>query len=63
MIRKFALILAAGGLLATAGHVLAQQKGPNGGLVAVSGSHKTELIVTATDLTVFLLKHGKPHYL
>jgi hypothetical protein len=59
--RKLALILAATSLLATAGHVLAQQKGPNGGLVAGTGSHTTELIVTPTELTVFLLEHGKPH--
>lgn len=61
MIRKLAFVLAAGGLLVTAGHVLAQQAGPNGGLVAGTGSHKTELVVTPTELTVFMLKDGKAH--
>ncbi len=60
MIRKLALILAAGGLLLAAGQVLAQQKGPNGGLLAGS-EHQTELVVSATELTVYLHADNKPH--
>jgi hypothetical protein len=61
MMRKLAFILAAGVLLVAAGHVHAQQKGPNGGLVSGTGGHQTELVVTASELTVFLLEDGKPH--
>lgn len=48
-------------ILSTAGGALAQEKGPNGGLVAGKGSHKTELVVTATELVVYLLEDGKAH--
>jgi hypothetical protein len=61
MTRKLGLILATAGLLASAGYVLAQQSGPNGGLVAGAGHHKTELIISPTDLAVYLLEDGKPH--
>jgi hypothetical protein len=61
MIRKLALILATACLLATAGHVLAQQTGPNGGLVGGTGAHQTELVVSPTELTVYLLEDGKAH--
>ena len=58
---RLTLVLATVGLLATVGHVLAQQTGPNGGLLGGKGGHQTELLVTPTDLTVFLLEDGKPH--
>lgn len=61
MIRKLALILAMSGLLATAGHVLAQNTGPNGGLLGGKGVHQTELVVSANELTVYLLEDGKLH--
>jgi len=48
-------------VLSTAGGALAQEKGPNGGLVAGKGSHKTELVVSATELIVYLLEDGKAH--
>jgi hypothetical protein len=61
MMRKPAFVLATVGLLATAGHVNAQSTGPNGGMVAGKGSHQTELVVSPTELTVYLLEDGKPH--
>ena len=53
-------VIVAALMLATAVPVLAQSKGPNGGLVAGKG-HQTELVVSPTELTVFLLEDGKPH--
>jgi hypothetical protein len=61
MTRQFALLLAAVGLIASAGSLLAQGAGPNGGLVQGSGDHQTELVISPTELTVYLLEHGKPH--
>ena len=61
MTRKLALILATVGMLATTGQVLAQRTGPNGGMVTGKGSHQTELVVSPTVLTVYLLEDGKPH--
>jgi hypothetical protein len=49
------------GLLAAAGHVLAQETGPNGGLVGGTGAHQTELVVSPSELTVYLLEGGKVH--
>jgi hypothetical protein len=61
MTRRLASMLAAVGLIASTGALLAQSAGPNGGLVQGSGSHQTELVVSPTELTVFLLENGKPH--
>ena len=60
MSRKFAGLIAGLALLALAAPGLAQS-GPNGGLVAGTGSHKTELVVGQSELTVYLLEDGKPH--
>jgi hypothetical protein len=60
MQRRLTVILAAL-MLALAAPVLAQSKGPNGGLVAGGKGHQTELVVSSTELTVFLLEDGKPH--
>jgi len=62
MQHKLTVIVAAL-MLAAAVPVLAQSKGPNGGLVAGSKGkgHQTELVVSSTELTVFLLEDGKPH--
>jgi hypothetical protein len=57
---KLAGLVAGLALLALAVPGLAQS-GPNGGMVAGAGSHKTELVVSPTDLTVYLLEDGKPH--
>ncbi len=59
MLRRQAILFAALALLAAT--PLLAQTGPNGGLVAGAGDHKTELIVSPTDLTVYLLEDGKPH--
>lgn len=61
MARKLGLILAAAGLVTTASVLLAQEKGPNGGLLGGTGAHKTELVVSPTQLTVYLLEDGKIH--
>jgi cytochrome c-type biogenesis protein CcmE len=60
MPRKFAVLIAGLAALAWAVPGLAQS-GPNGGLVAGTGSHKTELVIGQTELTVFLLEDGKAH--
>jgi hypothetical protein len=60
MPRKLALVIAGLAILAWVAPGLAQS-GPNGGLVAGTGSHKTELVVGQTELTVYLLENGKPH--
>ena len=61
MMRRAALTVAAVGFLAT-GTVLAQATGPNGGLLGGgSGGHQTELVVSPTELTVYLIEDGKPH--
>jgi hypothetical protein len=40
---------------------LAQKTGPNGGLLAGKEGHQTELVVSAGELTVYILDHGKAH--
>jgi hypothetical protein len=59
MTRKLTLILTTACLLAGAGYVLAQQTGPNGGLVGGTGAHQTELVISPTELTVYLIEDGK----
>ena len=61
MQRKLILAITTASLLGAAAPAFAQRTGPNGGLVAGTGSHKTELVVTPTELTVYLLEDGKPH--
>ena len=58
MSRKFMLAIAAASFLGTA-PILAQQTGPNGGLLGGAGSHQTELIVSPSELTVYLVEGGK----
>jgi hypothetical protein len=58
---RLAFIVAIVALLGTAAPGLAQGKGPNGGLVSGKGGHQTELVVSPTELTVYLLEDGKPH--
>jgi hypothetical protein len=60
MPRKLALLVAGLAILAWVAPSLAQS-GPNGGLVAGTGSHKTELVVGQMELTVYLIEDGKPH--
>jgi hypothetical protein len=59
MLRKLALVIATFGLLATTAPTLAQKTGPNGGLLAGKGTHQTELVVSPTELTVYILHDGK----
>jgi hypothetical protein len=59
MLRKLAFVIAALGLLGAAAPAMAQKTGPNGGLVAGKGSHQTELVVSPTALTIFILHDGK----
>jgi maltose-binding protein MalE len=61
MLRKFALSGLAAAMLALAQPALAQKTGPNGGMVAGKEGHETELVVSASDLTVYILDHGKVH--
>jgi hypothetical protein len=61
MLRQIVLIAAFVASLGIAATGLAQSVGPNGGMVAGTGSHKTELVVSPTELTVFLLENGKAH--
>src|SRR5215510_11266340 len=60
MTRKLGILVSGLTLLALVVPGLAQS-GPNGGMVAGAGSHKTELVVGQAELTVYLLEDGKPH--
>jgi hypothetical protein len=46
-------------VLILAGSALAQGTGPNGGLLGGTGDHQTELVITPTELTVYIIEHGK----
>ena len=61
MVRKLTFTVAVLALLGVASPVLAQKAGPNGGMLAGKGDHQTELLVNASELTVYLLDGGKPH--
>jgi hypothetical protein len=61
MLRKFALSIVTALMLAVALPALAQKTGPNGGLLAGKEGHQTELVLSATELTVYILDHGKVH--
>ena len=61
MVRKLTLTVAMIALLGSALPALSQTAGPNGGMLAGKGDHQTELLVSANDLTVYLLDNGKPH--
>lgn len=61
MLRSLILAAVSAVMLAAAHPALAQKAGPNGGLVAGKGDHQTELVVSATELAVYILDHGKPH--
>jgi hypothetical protein len=60
MLRKLAGLIAGLAVCAWVAPGLAQS-GPNGGQVAGTGSHKAELVVSQTELTVYLLEDGKLH--
>jgi hypothetical protein len=46
-------------VLILAGSAIAQGAGPNGGLLGGTGDHKTELVISPTELTVYIIEHGK----
>jgi len=48
-------------VLGISGAIAQQKTGPNGGLLAGKAGHETELVVSATELTVFLIDGGKAH--
>ena len=61
MFKKLIVALAIVGPLASTVPTLAQKAGPNGGLLAGKAGHETELVVTATELAVFVINDGKAH--
>jgi hypothetical protein len=61
MLRKLTLVLATAAMLATAGRASAQGTGPNGGMLGGTGSHKVELVVGPSELTVYMTENGKTH--
>ena len=61
MLRQLTFIAAILACLAVATPTFAQKTGPNGGMVAGTGAHQTELLVSPTELTVYLLEGGKSH--
>lgn len=61
MLRKLTFTIATLALLGAASPAFAQKTGPNGGLVGGTGAHQTELVVSGSELTVYLLEDGKGH--
>jgi len=61
MLRTLAVLILSALLLEAAQPALAQKTGPNGGLLAGKDGHQTELVVSPTELTVYILDHGKVH--
>lgn len=61
MLRSLILAVVSAAMLAAAQPALAQKTGPNGGLLAGKGGHETELVVSGTELAVFIVDHGKVH--
>jgi ABC-type transport system involved in cytochrome bd biosynthesis fused ATPase/permease subunit len=58
---KLIATVAALGLLLASSTSAQQKAGPNGGMIAGKDGHETELVVSATELTVYILDDGKPH--
>lgn len=40
---------------------LAQKIGPNGGMLAGKAGHELELVVSPTELTIYIIESGKVH--
>lgn len=47
-------------MLIASAPAVAQKAGPNGGLVAGKDGHETELVIGASEVTVYLLHEDKP---
>jgi hypothetical protein len=56
--KRFAAVLGLM-LITTVAH--AQKVGPNGGMLAGKSGHQIELVVGATELTVYIVTDGKVH--
>jgi len=61
VLRKLAFIAGILALLGTAAPTFAQKTGPNGGSVLGKGDHQIELVVSPTELAVYMLSDGNPH--
>jgi maltose-binding protein MalE len=61
MSRKCALAVFTALILAATPAAFAQKTGPNGGLLAGKEGHQTELVVSPTELVVYVIDHGKVH--
>jgi maltose-binding protein MalE len=62
MSRKRTLAVLTALMLAAIPAAFAQKTGPNGGLLAgKEGGHQTELVVSPTELVVYVIDHGKVH--
>ena len=59
MLKNLSLALAVLAPFALSVPALAQKTGPNGGVVVGKAGHETELVIGATDLTVYVLHDGK----
>lgn len=57
--KLIAAVASLGLLLASPAY--AQKTGPNGGMIAGKDGHETELVVSAAELTIYLLDGGKVH--
>lgn len=61
ILTRIVMITCATALLAWGHPATAQKVGPNGGLLAGKAGHETELVVSATELTVFIVDGGNAH--
>lgn len=60
--RKSLVAAAVAAALALSPAAFAQaKKGPNGGQLAGEAGHETELVLSATELSVYFIDDGKPH--
>ena len=57
-IRLITVIITAG-LLALGQPAFAQKAGPNGGKLAGKDGHETELVLSPTEITIYLIDNGK----
>ncbi len=58
-IKRLLTSLAAIAFLLAAQPAFAQSKGPNGGMLVGKDGHETELVVSPTELTLYLIEKGK----
>lgn len=58
-IKRLLITLAAIAFVVAAQPAFAQSKGPNGGMLVAKDGHETELVVSPTELTLYLIEKGK----